>query len=81
MVHWVKNSPVMQEIQEMQVEIRVGSWVRKIPWRRTWQLTPVFLPGEFHGQRSLAGYSSWGRKDSDTTETLTPGALEDERRG
>ena len=33
-------------------------WVEKISWRRTWQLTPVFLPGEFHGQRSLAGYSS-----------------------
>ena len=32
-------------------------WVRKIPWRRTWQPTPVFLPGESHGQRSLAGYS------------------------
>ena len=32
-------------------------WVRKIPGRRKWQLTPVFLPGEFHGQRSLAGYS------------------------
>ena len=35
-------------------------WVGKIPWRRAWQPTPVFLPGEFHGQRSLAGYSSWG---------------------
>ena len=32
-------------------------WVRKIPWRRAWQSTPVFLPGEFHGQRSLVGYS------------------------
>ena len=37
-------------------------WVRKIPWRRAWQLTPVFLPEASHGQRSLAGYSSWGRK-------------------
>ena len=43
-------------------------WVRKIPWRRAWQRTPVFLPGEFHGQRSLAGYSPWGHKKSDTTE-------------
>ena len=34
-------------------------WVRKIPWRRKWQPTPVFLPGEFHAQRSLAGYSPW----------------------
>ena len=45
-------------------------WVRKIPWRRKWQPTPVFLPGEFHGQRSLVGYSPWGRKESDTTERL-----------
>ena len=37
-------------------------WVRKIPWRRKWQPTPVFLPGEFHGQRGLEGYSPWGHK-------------------
>ena len=37
-------------------------WVRKIPWRRKWQPTPVFLPGKFHGQRTVAGYSPWGRK-------------------
>jgi len=36
------------------------SWVERIPWRRAWLPTPVFLPGEFHGQRSLAGYSPWG---------------------
>ena len=48
-----------------------NSWVRKIPWRRKWLLTPVYLPGEFHGQKSLAGYSSWGRKELDTTEPLT----------
>ena len=46
-------------------------WVRKIPWRREWQPTPVFLPGEFHGQRSLVGYSSWSHKESDMTEWLT----------
>ena len=46
-------------------------WVRKIPWRRAWQPTPVFLPGEFHGQRSLVGYSPWGRKESDRTEALS----------
>ena len=45
--------------------------VRKIPWRRKWQPTPAFLPGESHGQRSLAGYSPWVRKESDTTERLT----------
>ena len=40
----------------------------KIPWRRKWQPTPVFVPGEFHGQRILAGYSPWGHKESDMTE-------------
>ena len=44
---------------------------RKIPWRREWQPTPVFLPGEFHRQRSLAGYSPWGCKELDTIEQLT----------
>ena len=43
-------------------------WVRKIPWRREWQPTPVFWPGESHGQRSLPGYSPWGHKESDMTE-------------
>ena len=45
-------------------------WARKIPWRRNWLPTPVFLPGEFHGQRSLAGYSPWGCKELDMTEEL-----------
>ena len=43
-------------------------WVGKILCRRKWQPTPVFLPGESHGQRSLVGYSPWGCKESDTTE-------------
>ena len=47
---------------------RFDSWVRKIPWSRKWQLTPVFLPGKFQGQRSLAGYSPQGCKESDMTE-------------
>ena len=38
------------------------------PWRREWQLTPAFLPGESHGQRCLAGYSPWDCKESDMTE-------------
>ena len=38
-------------------------WVGKIPWRKKWLLTPLFLPGEFHRQRSLVGYSSWGCKE------------------
>ena len=40
----------------------------RFPWRRKWQPTPVFLPGESHGQRRLAADSPWGRKESDTTE-------------
>ena len=43
-------------------------WVRKIPWRRARQPTPVFLPGESHGQGSLAGYSPQGHTESDVTE-------------
>ena len=42
----------------------------RFPWRRKWQPTPVFLPGESQGQRSLVGYSPRGRKESDTTEWL-----------
>jgi len=42
-------------------------WVGKIPWRRKWLPTPVFLPGESHGQRNLVGYSPCGHKESDMT--------------
>ena len=45
-----KDLPAMWETQ-------IQSWVGKMPWRREWQLTPIFLPGEFHGQSSMAGYS------------------------
>ena len=45
---------------------RFDPWVRKIPWRRAWLPTPVFLPGESHGWRRLVGYSPWGHKESDT---------------
>ena len=60
----VKNLPAIWEMQ-------VRSWVRMIPWRRAWQPTPVLLPGEFHEQRSLVGYSPGGHKESDTTERLS----------
>ena len=43
-------------------------WVGKIPWRRKWQPTPVFLPRDSHGQRSLAGYSPRGCRELDMTE-------------
>jgi len=46
-------------------------WVGKIHWSRKWQLTPVFLPGKFHGQRCLEGYSPWGHKELNTTEGLS----------
>ena len=48
---------------------RFHPWVEKIPWRRAWQPTPAFWPGESHGRRSLAGYSPWGHKELDTPET------------
>ena len=59
-----KNLPAMQETQ-------VWLWVSKTPWRREWLPTPVFLPREFHGQGSLAGYSPRSLKESDRTEGLT----------
>ena len=51
--------------------MRVQSLGQEAPWRRKWQSIPVFLPGESHRQRSLAGYSPWDRKQSDTIERLT----------
>ena len=52
-------------------EARFDTWVGKLPWRRAWLPTPLLLPIESHGQRSLASYSPWGHKESDTTERLT----------
>jgi len=72
---WVETNIVWASLGAQMVKIclqcgRPGfnPWVRKVCWRRAWQPTPVFLPGEFHGQRSLAGYSSWSRKEPDMTE-------------
>ena len=54
---------------------RRATWVQSLGWEdpleKKWQPTPVFLPGESHGQRSLAGYSLWGSRELDTTERLT----------
>ena len=63
---WVKTLPAKEG------DMRGGfePWVGKIPWRRKWQSTAVFLPRESHGQRYLAGYSLWGCKESNT-EQLT----------
>ena len=55
-------------------------WIRKIPWRREWLPTPVFLPGESHGLRNLAGCNPQGHKESDTTEQLSLSRLETELR-
>ena len=49
----------------------LDSWVGKIPQRRKWQPAPIFLPGKFHGQKSLAGYCPWGHKEWDTSEQLS----------
>ena len=56
----VKNLPAIQET--------FNPWVGKIPWRRKWQLIPVFLPGQSHGQKSLAGYGPWGCKGYNMTD-------------
>ena len=67
-----KNSPA----SEGDKRLGFHSWIGKIPWSRSWQPTPKFLPGKFHRQRSLVGSSSWGHKESDKTEGLnvTPGS-------
>ena len=52
---------------------RFSPSVEKIPWTRKWQGTPGFLPGNFHGQRSLASYSPWGRKELDAPEHVLAG--------
>ena len=71
MAQMVKHPPVMWEtwVRSLGQEDSPGfdPWVRK---RRKWLPTPYYLPGKFHGQRSLVGYSPWGRKESDKTERL-----------
>ena len=65
----VKNLSAVQQMQETWFH----PWVGKIPWRREWQPTRVFLPRELHGQRSLVGYSPWGRKESDPAKRFSLG--------
>ena len=64
---WLRQSRICLQCRRP----RFNPWVRKVPWRRKWQPTPVFLSGEFHRQRSLAGYSQWNCKELDTSEQLT----------
>ena len=69
-----KGFPGDSDSKESACNVRgpmVHPWVGKIPWKKPCLPTPVFLPGEFHGQRSLAGYSPWDHKESDMTERLT----------
>ena len=61
----VKNPPA----NAADMRRRFDPWVGKIPWRSAWQSTPIFLPEEFHGWRSLAGYRAC--KESEFTELLT----------
>ena len=60
------KEPTCQCIRHKRLEF--DPWIGKIPWRRAWQPTPVFLPGESHGRRSLKGYSPWGHTELDMTE-------------
>jgi len=62
----VKNLPAMKETQVRSLGWEDGNGRRE--WRKEWLPTPVFSPEEFYGQRSLAGYSPWGHKESDVTE-------------
>ena len=64
MAQMINSLPVVQETQ-------IQTLGREDPWRWEWQLTPVFSTEEFHGQRSLAGYSPWSCKELDMTELLT----------
>ena len=68
--YFAEDFPGGSEVKASACNAGFDPWVGKIPWRRKWQPTPVFLPGESHGQRSLVGYSPWGHKESDTTERL-----------
>ena len=66
----VKDLPAkVEDVIDLGSVPEFNPWVRKIPWRRKWHPTPVFLPGKSHGQWSLAGYSPWGPKESNMTVT------------
>ena len=72
--HWLSNvSTSLKAQMVMSLQCRrpgFDPWVRKIPWRRKWQPTPVLLPGKSYGRRSLVGYSPWDHKELDTTQQL-----------
>ena len=68
-----KNKKTTHQCRRPKRRERCGfdPWVRKTPWRRAWQPTPVFFPGESHGQRSLVGYRPWSHKESDMLKGLS----------
>ena len=72
-----QNDPVRKSLLLLPLNLkelrlcRVNQFNKGYSMRRKWQPTPAFLPGESHGQRSLAGYGPWGRKELDMTEQLT----------
>ena len=69
MMYQLHASLVAQRVKNLPIP-GFDPWVRKISWRRKWQPALVFLPGKSYEQRSLAGYSPWGRKELDRTEQL-----------
>ena len=70
-IHFTEDFPGGSDSKESAFdETCFDPWVKKIPWRRKWQPSPVLLPGKSHRQRSLVGYSPWDCKESDTTERL-----------
>ena len=72
-INWGEGLPWWLSGKESACQCRkhgFDPWSGKIPWRREWQPTPINLPGESYGRRSLVGYSPWGHKESDMTERL-----------
>ena len=72
-VHLDYGASLVAQMERICLQCRrpgFNPWLRKILWRRAWQPTPVFLPGEFRGQRSLVGYIPRGHRESDATERL-----------
>ena len=65
---WLRIRLPMQVLRRPRFDL----WIGKIPWKKKWQPIAVFLPGKPHGQRSLVGYSPWGCKELDTTESVHP---------
>ena len=72
--HWVSQGVLLVKNPPANAgDVRNAGWtpgLGRFPRKRAWQPTPVFLPGDSHGQRSLTGYSPWGHKELDMTEAI-----------